>query len=42
MLSAGLADFTVLEPEDLSITTMDIIDSNNILVTHELKMFPES
>lgn len=41
MLSIGLADFTVSEPEDLIVATTNVIDIRNVLVTHELKMFAE-
>ncbi|KAJ8684290.1 hypothetical protein QAD02_020082 [Eretmocerus hayati] len=41
MLSTGAADFTILEPEDLSVSISNVIDSK-ILITHELKMFAES
>lgn len=42
MLASGLVDFTVLEPEDLTILHTDVIDKSDVLITHELKMFSES
>ncbi|CAB0030101.1 unnamed protein product [Trichogramma brassicae] len=48
MIRAGTADFTVLEPEDLSLATLsttskegDAAAAVDIRVTHELKMFGE-
>ncbi|XP_014208083.1 transferrin-like [Copidosoma floridanum] len=40
-LIANEADFTVLEPEDLLVTTLNYVDSN-ILITHELKQYPDN
>ncbi|OXU29059.1 hypothetical protein TSAR_015174 [Trichomalopsis sarcophagae] len=42
MLVSGLVDFTVLEPEDLTILHTDVIEKSDVLITHELKTFSEN
>lgn len=42
MLVSGSVDFTVLEPEDLTILHTDVIEESNVLITHELKLFSDS
>ncbi|XP_058804849.1 transferrin [Phymastichus coffea] len=42
LLANGLADFTVLEPEDLTILGNGVLDHDDLLVTHELKLFADN